>query len=349
MLVIKTGVPGSGKTLSMVYELLQITKKTNDTAAPRPLYTNITDLAIPHIPLTNWDASKPRQQGVLYTIDWRQCPPESIVVIDEAYLYGYELLSSTAKIPDYIRDLAVHRKDYSLDIYLICQHPKQLNVFARRMCGKHQHYRRLFGWNRSVVYEWDCAQDNLGSTRTAVMTRFEFPKEAYKAYKSAEIHLKQKFKLPWWIWIFPLAVVLAIFVAPKAYMALHGAMTGKGVTDTSVLIAPKQPAPTPLLQPQNLSAAPAGGFSELTPAPTQSAQFNSQIAGCIRMATKCACVDGQGKPVLVEAGFCESQTGQASGPPMEYTPPETGQYRPQVQQFPQHIAIGHVSIAAATK
>jgi len=81
MITLKTGVPGSGKTLSMVAELLANSK----SAEPRAVYTNIDGLAIPHIKLRNLEPDTKRESGVLYTTDWRQCPAGSMVIIDEAF------------------------------------------------------------------------------------------------------------------------------------------------------------------------------------------------------------------------------------------------------------------------
>jgi zona occludens toxin len=314
MIVLKTGVPGSGKTLSMVAELQALQEASDKGADPRPIYTNITGLALKHIPLLNWEPNTVRVPGVLYTIDWRECPVGSIVVIDECFLYGYDAKSAQSTVPDYIRDLAIHRKDYSLDIYFICQHPKLMHVAARRQVGKHQHYRRLFGWGRAVCYEWDSAQDNLAQTKTAVMTQFSYPAKVFKAYHSAESHNKPKFKLPWWVWIPVGLVPLAAWAIPAAVGTLGGAMTGKGlVSSNPAAVASGVIPPAPVLS--AVVALPA------TTSPVELPQLVPEkkiAAGCIVFNKRCGCFDSVGQPIEVESGFCESKTSQGSGKPIEF-------------------------------
>jgi len=303
MITLKTGVPGSGKTLSAVQELLQLSQDSQSGKCdPRLIYTNITGLAIPHVFLD--DCTK-----------WRDCPAGSLVVIDEAFLFGYDAKSQQSQVPDYIRDLAVHRKDYSLDFIFIAQHPKLLHVALRRQVGKHQHYRRLFGWGRAVCYEWDSAQDNLNNTKTAVMTQWSYPKSVFKAYKSSELHTKPRFKLPWFAWI-PLALLpLAAWAFPTAYTAMHGAMTGKGVAAAPApAAASTKPVsgaldltlPMPRVDPPQLAAS----------APV--AATLPEVFGCIRTATRCGCFGPAGEPVSKPVDVCMSHTNNGGGKPLEF-------------------------------
>jgi zona occludens toxin len=312
MITIKTGVPGSGKSLSMVAELLALCQGENKGDEPRPVYTNITGLAIPHIPLVNWEPTTKREPGVLYTVDWQQCPPGSIIVIDEAFLYGYDGRSASATVPSYLRDLAVHRKDYSVDIWFIAQHPKLLHVAVRRQVGKHQHYRRLFGWGTAVCYEWDQCQDNLSATKTAVVTRFRYPKAVYSAYKSAELHTKPTFKKPWFIWI-PVALIpLAAWAVPAGYRTMHGAMTGQGITAPAEL-KKTVPAPLPLASSATFKPDPLpAGFEAPAPEVPLSVSLPVPVAaGCVASpAQGCKCFDAQGKTVPVVPDMCPSTTAK---------------------------------------
>jgi len=293
MITLKSGVPGSGKTLSMVHELLVSSKGPN----VRALYTNITDLALPHVELK--DATK-----------WRECPPGSLIVIDEAFLHGYESKSTQAAVPEYIRDLAVHRKDYSVDLVFIAQHPKLLHVALRRQVGKHQHYRRLFGWGRSVVYEWDMCQENLTQTKTAVTSNFTFPKSAFAAYKSAEVHTKPKFKLPWWAWLPLLIIPAAVWAFPAAFATLSGAMTGKGIPHSDAVLNPfsSKPVSVTVTNPVVTSGAPSAVAVPVA-APAVAVVPDEPPAGCIATASRCACFDVDGASVTVKPGVCESVAG----------------------------------------
>lgn len=318
MITIKTGVPGSGKSLSAVAELLELVKAASKGAEPRPLYTNITGLAIPHIPLVNWEPGTERKPDVLYTTDWRKCPPNSIVAIDEAYLYGYGAAATQMAVPDYVRDLAVHRKDYSLDLLFIAQHPKLLHVQLRRQVGKHQHYRRMFGWGTAICYEWDQCQDNLSATKTAVVTRFRYPKSVYTAYKSAEVHTKPAFKKPWFIWI-PVALIpLAAWALPTGFNVMSGAMTGKGIGTKQTAPKPAAPASAPVAAATPASFKPdplPPGFEPpspdpLLPPPGQLVQ-SPLVAGCIATSAKaCKCFDAVGKVVPTVPEMCPDTTAK---------------------------------------
>lgn len=333
MITLKTGVPGSGKSLSMVDELLK--NASSDT--PRPVFCNITDLALPHIPLQNWETTTKREDGVMYTIDWRQCPPESIIIIDEAFLYGYHATSASAPVPDYIRDLATHRKDYSVDIWFIAQHPKLLHPALRRQIGKHEHYRRLFGWSRAVVYEWDSCQDNLGNTKTAVKKSFRYPKKAYKAYKSADVHTKQKFSLPFWIWIFPAIALLAVWAIPTGYKVMSGAMSGKGLQGihqdkkpaVEAATAPQTPFPEGFVPlgtnpvPSAPAPAPVAPSAPVAPMAAPLAPQKPAYAGCIAVKDRCSCLDQSGQLVDVDHGLCLEKTGSGRGQPVQFAGAET--------------------------
>ncbi|MBI5439489.1 MAG: hypothetical protein HY936_11205 [Nitrosomonadales bacterium] len=56
-------------------------------------------------------------------------------------------------------------------------------------------------------YEWDSCSDNLSGTANAVKSFYNYPKKVFKWYKSAEVHNKQSFKLPLWVFV-PLLGVL---------------------------------------------------------------------------------------------------------------------------------------------
>jgi zona occludens toxin len=308
MITLKSGVPGSGKTLSMVAELLDLSK-VKEGQSPRPVYTNITGLALPHIPLV--DCTK-----------WRECPPGSLIVIDEAFLCGFEAKAQQQSVPDYIRDLAVHRKDYSVDIVFIAQHPKLLHVALRRQIGKHQHYRRMFGWGRSVCYEWDQVQDNLAATKTAVMSQFSYPKAVFGAYKSAEIHTKPKFSKPWYFWLPFVLVPAAAWALPHAFTTLSSAMTGNGLPGQASSAA--MGSPFSLVPGVPLSLPPAAPLPSLpalaASAPVAVVPPEVKRSGCFRIAERCKCLSADGEIVPTEQAMCFGLTGYGLGPAINIGP-----------------------------
>ena len=321
MITIKSGVPGSGKTQSMVADLMAMVADMKKTGNYRPIYTNITRLdpaVIPHFKLADMppkDVPFVRVPDVLYTTDWMGCPPESIVVIDEAQDNGYENLSTQKAVPLHVSNFAVHRKNYALDIWLITQHPKLLHVAARRQCGKHQHYERKFGFQSTFCTEWHVCEENLGSRKTATLSRFAFQKKYFAAYTSAAAHTKQKFKFPLWMWLPVMIIPLGVYAAPSAYSALSGAMTGKGISSATAV--PASPASAPKLvtvKDGMVTTVETTTQTASAPASTVSQPAPPVIAGCVATLKKCACMDDKGATVPTEPDFCAAQILGHSSP-----------------------------------
>ena len=187
MLILQTGVPGSGKTSSIIALLMQDESYTHYTDSEgvkreRPLFTNgIPDLKIEHNELTDEQIKEQPFQDFL--------PYGSLVVIDEAQRL-FPTRSAAAKVPPYIEALATHRH-HGLDIVFITQHPSFLDSFVRRLVQRHMHIsikpvgRKLYEWNECV----DQPESSQNIAR-AIEVNFKLPKEAFGMYKSAEIHTK---------------------------------------------------------------------------------------------------------------------------------------------------------------
>lgn len=220
MIELNTGVPGAGKTLSMVEELAKLFKrweKHPDEA--RPVFVlGIPDLAIPHadVPLKSVQIDKAGAPRLVP--DWAAIPDGSLIIIDECQGVFPPRSSQTA-MPEHVAFLNVHRHR-GFDLWLTTQHPKLVDGNVRALVGRHKHYRRAFGMNRAVVYEWDACSDNLGGMNNAVKSYWPYPQHAFKWYKSAEVHTKQRFKLPIWIGILPLGLILCVYFFPKAYTSI---------------------------------------------------------------------------------------------------------------------------------
>ena len=193
MLILQTGVPGSGKTSSIIALLMQDESYTHYTDSEgvkreRPLFTNgIPDLKIEHNELTDEQIKEQPFQDFL--------PYGSLVVIDEAQRL-FPTRSAAAKVPPYIEALVTHRH-HGLDIVFITQHPSFLDSFVRRLVQRHMHIsikpvgRKLYEWNECV----DQPESSQNIAR-AIEVNFKLPKEAFGMYKSAEIHTKPKRRLP---------------------------------------------------------------------------------------------------------------------------------------------------------
>ncbi len=124
MLILQTGVPGSGKTSSIIALLMQdesYTHYTDSEGVKResPLFTNgIPDLKIEHNELTDEQIKEQPFQDFL--------PYGSLVVIDEAQRL-FPTRSAATKVPPYIEALATHRH-HGLDIVFISPRKSALTL-----------------------------------------------------------------------------------------------------------------------------------------------------------------------------------------------------------------------------
>lgn len=171
MIRLFTGLPGHGKTLRVVSELIALRAKD----ASRPLYVRgITGLTLDH--------------ATCEGSDWCDLPDGSIVVIDEAQqIFPIRRSGDPA---DYIRNLATHRHR-GIDIWLITQHPSLIDSFARKLIDRHTHVFRVASSEFAQVYEWGEVQDDpraMSAREVAETHTWKYPKEVYGAYSSAVLH-----------------------------------------------------------------------------------------------------------------------------------------------------------------
>ncbi|UOP04474.1 zonular occludens toxin family protein [Conchiformibius kuhniae] len=193
MIILQTGVPGSGKTASVVAMLMNDESYTYFTdkdgvRKKRPLFVSgIDELLLEHTPLNDEQIFEQPLQDFL--------PYGSLVVIDEVQrLMGTR--SAASKVPHYIEALATHRH-HGLDIILITQHPSFLDPFVRKLVQRHIHIsikavgRKLYEWNECVDQP-----DSSVNIAKAIERQFKLPKQVFGHYKSAEVHTKPKRRIP---------------------------------------------------------------------------------------------------------------------------------------------------------
>ncbi len=319
MIYLITGVPGSGKTLYAVSTLLQklmaeMLKAKDGTPIERRLVVDgIPDLALPHelmcerpdevsinvagvrgpviMPV---DGAEHSEHGLWNWFQW--CKPGDIIVADEVQRH-WRPRGMGVKPPMEIAALETHRH-LGVDFILITQNPMLLDQNVRRLVGRHQHVRRILGMARAVIYEWDGCSADVHRTATATTSMWRFPKSAYSLYKSAELHTKQRFKLPLWLVVPVLSIVGGIFLAPRLWATTSAVVSGKGVPSNLVVpVAVAASAPRP-----GASAAVAAALAPASAAQLSSGGYRAGIvdrappalAGCVIFggATKCYDQDG---------------------------------------------------------
>ena len=217
MIILQTGVPGSGKTSSIIALLMDDESYTHfidkdGERKKRPLFVNgIRELKLEHTELSDEQIKNQPLQDFL--------PYGSLVIIDEAQrLMGTRAAAS--KVPAFIEALATHRH-HGLDIVLITQHPSFLDPFVRKLVQRHMHIsikavgRKLYEWNECV--DQPDAPPNIAR---AIERQFSLSKKAFEMYHSAEVHTKPKRRIPKSLIFLILFLPLLIGFAIKTYLSM---------------------------------------------------------------------------------------------------------------------------------
>lgn len=213
MLFLTTGANGTGKTLLTLRDVRALQLKESRPVAYNGRFAMKADFGWKKI-----DAK-----------DWQDEPDGTIFLFDECQ---NDFPVRTGKdAPDYIMKLAEHRRR-GFDFFLICQHPMQLDTFVRRLIGApgwHRHHKRASGTPMVSVLEWTHANTNCekpGSGESGTVTTVLFPKEVYEWYDSATLHTA-KTKIPFRVWVFLAAFILAPLLGYYAFSKFTGSMSGR--------------------------------------------------------------------------------------------------------------------------
>ena len=342
MIILQTGVPGSGKTSSIVYMLMNDESYTHFTdkdgvKKKRPLFVNgIPELKIEHEELSDDQIREKPFQDFL--------PYGSLVIIDEAQrLMGTR--SAATKVPQYIEALAMHRH-HGLDIVLITQHPSFLDSFVRRLVQRHMHVsikpvgRKLYEWNECVDQP-----DSSVNIAKAIERTFVVPKKSFGMYKSAEVHTKPKRRIPksliFVVLFVPLLIGFTLYTIgnmSKRFSADEKPQTTvAAASDVSVGAQQAQSSPMPQ---QTGSLKPEDLVPTLAEKPESKPIYDSvrqvktfeYIAGCVDGGKSgCTCYSSQGTP-LKEITKVMCQDYARNGLPFNPYKDET-----QVVQQPQNV------------
>lgn len=192
MLTLISGVPGSGKTLWTVNQLLN-----NPEFKDRPVYVHN---------LEGFDFSC---RANLFPLDdpksWNDLPEKSVIVFDEAQ-YAFPVRPANQPPPPWVDQFSTHRhKGY--DVIMTSQHPTMVDGHIRKVVGRHLHFLRVFGLKSCTIFEWpEFRTDNVDSSarrKIAITKRWQYPRKVFGSYKSADAHT-HKVRIPWKVWSIPL-------------------------------------------------------------------------------------------------------------------------------------------------
>ncbi|MEO7702913.1 MAG: zonular occludens toxin domain-containing protein [Opitutus sp.] len=237
-----TGLPGHGKTLLMMEELIAESKK-----AQRPLYYAGIDGLQPGLAeridnARDWNAIDPSKQGDC-TCGNRLphahvVPDGSLIFVDEAWKwFGHLHDARGQQTPPAVLELAEHRHR-GIDFVWTTQGPSQLYPFARQLVADHSHVVRVFGTHNSRVYSWGELNDDVKSRsmREVAISRFmRFDPSIFEQYKSATVHTIKK-KIPFRLLMIPAAIIVTIAAGYFGWLSLHNA--GHTATATTTAAGP---------------------------------------------------------------------------------------------------------------
>lgn len=289
MITLITGTPGAGKSLYTVSELLR-----KQYAGRRLCVSGIPDLVLDHEPLTD-------DQAANWHVHLR---PEDVLVVDEAQRL-WRPRGSGASTPPGVAAMEVHRSGHSVDIVLITQHPGLLDANIRKLVGRHIHLRNVWGMSRALTYEWSEATDPA-RTRNAQVKPWAYPKDAFKLYKSAQVHTKRGQRPPL-IFFGVVLLVLSLpflgwFVVNKYSSGpMSSVVAASGLPGSSAPGVPGQAVPIKVVD-GTVELAGAGA-SAYAPSQPQPAQLPA-ISGCYRGSGRCVCLDERGNSAGVDDQFC---------------------------------------------
>ena len=175
-IVLVTGKPRIGKT-AFVVEMLMF----DDYYKGRKLFSNINGLEIPH--------HKPPEghswEDLNVWLEWKE-NIGSVVVFDEVQNL-FPARPAGSKMPDKVAWLNVHGHS-AIDLILITQSPKIIDINLREVVGKHIHIaaNKMGGLTR---LEWnEVALNPTAQAKNALSSSHKIREEVFQYYKSAEAH-----------------------------------------------------------------------------------------------------------------------------------------------------------------
>jgi len=303
MITLITGATGDGKTLYTIDTVNQLAKETGR----KVFYHGIKDLNLDWQQLDNPE-------------HWHLSPDKSIIVIDECQEL-FRPRSSSQKLQDYSMALETHRHK-GQDLFLITQHPMQIDSHARRLCKKHVHIKRKFGAESAILHTFTEVADYPEKSRSlSVKSNYQYPKDVYNFYKSAEIHTEKR-KIPKRVFLLLILPPLVIYLF---YRVLSGDATAE-LTDKNTPVDIKEtiqadiPSNTKFTKSNNNENQPitlaqyvesyhprleglphtADRYDELT----KPATF-PRVAGCVLIRNTCTCYTQQATRIATPRNVCE--------------------------------------------
>ena len=311
MITLITGTPGAGKTLLAVAMLLE-------EQGGRPLFiSGIPELKIDHQstpPVEEWTREEPTPEDPTIKRPVFNFPLNSIIVIDEAQNV-YRPRGVGSKVPPHVAAFETHRHT-GVDFWLITQHPGLLDANIRKLVGRHIHIRST-ALGR-YLYEWpECGDPESKSSRDiSASRRYKLPKKVFGMYKSASLHIKQKHRIPFVVYLLGAALIACVFLGYRVYTRVNDVASGNpfGKNGASALSGgngntPVSGAPVAQARPVDPIAQYKPAIPDLAYTAPRYESVTQPVtapipAACVSIANDCRCYSQQATRLNLSIELC---------------------------------------------
>ena len=286
MMTLVTGLPGRGKTLYAV----QLIREA--VTAGRKVYSDIEGLKIPVESIPD---------------DWRDTPPGSLIVYDEAHR-RFPSSGRAGPSPDeQVNRLDTHRHS-GHDFVFVTQYPGKLHKVIRDLVDRHVHLVRAMGLQGALLHEWGFCQaspESPTARREADKLRWKFPRDLYRMYTSASTHSRYNAiqMPPRAIWLV-IGTVFLIFLLWRIASSFQDRIADSSGETVAAAFTPS------VLLTASPPVAPVGAPGD--------------IRGCITLGYSCRCFGDEMAVLVVDQWDCimwSADPWSIRPVPYVYTPP----------------------------
>lgn len=259
MITVFTGLPGVGKTASMVQLLASL-------VGDRPLFVHFDPKAKTSSEQVLLSEGLKLKHTPIMADDWMTAVPDGAILVIDEVQDVWRPRGSGSKVPPAVAALETHRHR-GIDVFLTTQSPSLLDSNVRALVGRHVHIRDT-GILGRWWYEWPEISSGVVWKTCINKKRFKLQKKTFELYKSANLHTTPVRGIP----------RLLIYIG---LMLLLCAALGYGVYRMmSRYTTPKAVAVAPGLSPDSLSQlSQSTALAGRLPPPDESKDFKPRVVG----------------------------------------------------------------------
>lgn len=313
MIHLVTGTPGAGKTLRVVELIAKAAEEGR-----RICVHGIPDLLVPHVKI---GCSVPGcefcgGQGEGDTVEnWQEWAVKNDLIILDEVQRQFRNRPAGSSVPAAVAALETHRHR-GVDFIVITQSPSLIDQNIRKLITVHDHIKPLALGQRRL-YTWSECNDNPKSNLAGADSRlWRLNKKIFGMYRSAELHTKQKTRIPRAVYVLAGALLLAGGLAYTVKSRVEEDLAGGASRSVVAQSSPGQGADSlpgfagglrgPVAA-DPLDVVPEDPLVlESAPAYRQIVRVQDfpRLAGCISTPTRCKCYTQQGTEYPTTALRC---------------------------------------------